>query len=279
METTAGSPSNPEDDALASDAALRRALAARGVPPDEIARLLGSTPRSTVLDAHTSTGSVPPAPSDSVVSPPFVPVSSIRFPEFREASASAVEEADTLLRTAALARRRGDYKKAAEACWEALLRVPCDSSALELYGDILQSGGRVDDALAAYHRATEADPRRTSAERKYAELLLLQDRSVQALQGRAIQTNPHLAVLLSALCPGAGQFYNGQTGKAAGFFAATIGGLIALFWSPIGFTGGRGLPSGPGALLLLLAAIYIASLVDANLSARSPRHRSHGWDV
>jgi tetratricopeptide (TPR) repeat protein len=247
------------------DTALARALSARGVPPEEIARLLsrdrptrGERPAATDEEAECS-----------IPGPAFQPTPTVAFPEFREPSSADADEADSLLRQASLERRRGRFSEASETCRRAIERVPRDAAALELY-----------DALAAYHRAGEADPRRRTAERKYAELLLLQDRSVAAFQGLAEPTSPHIAVLLSALCPGAGQYYNGDTLKALLYAVGALILVVTLFWTPYGFAGAGGGVSGPSvALAAVLGLLYVVSLVDANVSARAPRRRRSGWDV
>lgn len=258
------------------DAALARALAGRGVPQDEIARLLSrDRPTRPLRSEDDDEGPECPIPG-----PAFEPIPTIVFPEFREPSPADSEEADRLLRQASLERRRGRFKEASETCRRALERVPRDAAALELYGDVLQSLGRVDDALAAYRRAGEADPRRRTAETKYAELLLLQDRSVAALQGRAEPTSPHIAVLLSALCPGAGQYYNGDTLKALLFAVGALILVVVLLWTPFGFAGPMGGISATSvAVAACLGLLYVVSLVDANMSARAPRRRGSGWDV
>lgn len=260
------------------DDALARALAARGVPQDEVQRLLSlgkHQPEPAVAQAQVLEDPACPIPG-----PQFRPKPSISFPEFRKPAQDEADEAERLLREAALSRRRGRFAEAAEKCSTAIQKAPRDAAGLELYGDVLQALGRVDDALAAYRRAGEADPRRKSAEKKYAQLLLMQDRSVAAFQGQAEATSPYLAVLLSALCPGAGQYYNGQTGKALVLAAGALVLLVALLWTPLGFPGSAGaLTPSTAFLMTCLGVVYIFGLVDANISARTPRRRRSGWDV
>lgn len=269
----------PQPPVLQDDEALARALAARGVPPEEIQRLL-SLGRSSGATPATTAGVADTPPQCPIPGPVFQPHPTITFPEFRDSTAEEADKADKVLRQAALHKRRGRFADAAKECEEAIRLIPKDAAALELYGDILQSLGRVDDALAAYRRAGEADPRRASAEKKYAELLLMQDRSVSAFQGPTEVRNPYVAVLLSALCPGAGQYYNGQPVKALTLAFLALGFVALLFWTPLGFaTAEIGLSATSVVLIVLLGALYIYALVDANLVARMPVRRKGGWDV
>ncbi|MBC7528222.1 MAG: tetratricopeptide repeat protein [Chthonomonadaceae bacterium] len=146
------------------------------------------------------------------------------FPEFRASSLQEKIAAEPLLRDANIARKRNDYREAEEKCRTALSLTPKDPAALELLGDILQGVGRVDEAMAAYQRAVEADAKRVSAERKYGELIT-QQQNFESYDPEAVPRNPFVATLLSALIPGAGQFYNGDTVKGAFFLAMT--GLFA----------------------------------------------------
>lgn len=270
-----GEASAPDDQSLA------RMLAARGIPPEEIARLL-ALPRA---DPLATSGATAAAPADmdrtQIVTPPkFEPKPSLALPEFRDSAPEEVEEAERLLRDAHLARRRGRFQQAFDACLLAVSKVPRDAAALEMLGDILQSLGRVDDAVAAYHRAGEADPTRGSAERKYAELVLMQDRSVASLVRQEEPRNPYLSVMLSALCPGLGQYYNGERAKAAVLVGITLTLLILLLWSPWGLSASAsGLSSASSFLLAGLGITYILSLVDANIGARRPHQTRSGWDV
>lgn len=272
-EPSRGSDSSAEAD----DAALARALAARGVPPEEIQRLLS-------LGSGSAAGPTPAregrSPSPAPAAPSFKPRPSIKFPEFRDSSPEETERAEQLLRQAAIARRRGRIEESARLCEEAIRLCPRDAGALELFGDLLQYLGRVDDALAAYHRATEADPRRGSAEKKYAELLLMQDRSVYGARAADEPRNPYLAVLLSALCPGAGQLYNGQIAKAVILACMAFALAVLILWTPLGFAGpDNGLTASAVTLMALFGAVYVYSIADANFSARAGNDASAGWDV
>jgi tetratricopeptide (TPR) repeat protein len=271
-------PSRAAKPPLDDDEALARMLAARGVPAEEIARLLMKPGQGAVSPA----AGAPQQPEVTMVLSPqqFEPHPTISFPEFRDPAPNDAEEAERLLRDAHLARRRGRFQAAFDACFAAIERVPRDAVALEMLGDILQSLGRVDDAIAAYHRAGEADPDRRSAERKYAQLVLMQDRTATAVVQRPEPKNPYLAVLLSALCPGAGQYYNGETVKALIFACTALALLVALLWTPLGFAGTEPGISPTSAMLMAgLGILYVVGLADANIGARHPRTTRSGWDV
>ncbi|HXG24373.1 MAG TPA: tetratricopeptide repeat protein [Chthonomonadales bacterium] len=265
------------------DRRLATELAKRGVSPDEIVRLLSlgrGEPSSSV--AGPSPSHTPVAKEASLsIGEPYVPKPTITLPPFRESSPEEKEKADWLLRRANLARRRGQYREAEQACREAIELTPADAVALELYGDILQSCGRVDDALYAYDQAKKADPGRATAEKKYAELRLMQDREAELLRREYIPRNPKVAVLFTALFPGGGQLYNGEAAK--GFLIAVTMLILVLIlgWTPLGFPGAEEKGITPWLVLftLLALAVYIYAVVDANIGAgRNNRSRS-GWEV
>jgi tetratricopeptide (TPR) repeat protein len=269
------SPAAPAPDD--ADKRLIHELTRRGVPPDEIQRLVAM-----------SRGAPAPAPAKKaapvVVSPPelppseaFEPKPTITLPDFREHTTEQRIEADRLLSAANVSRRRGAFQQAEEQVRQALALTPKDAAALELYGDILQAVGRVDDAVYCYGRAKEADPSRRSAEKKYAELTLLQNREIELLRMEYIPRNATVAVIFSAVLPGAGQIYNGQPAKGLILIAAALACVGLIFWSPLGFPhAAGGLPTSLVTLLIALAVIYLYAVVDANSGGGRPKS---GWEV
>jgi tetratricopeptide (TPR) repeat protein len=261
---------------------LAAQLLKRGVSPEEVQRLLALGAQAAASVSPAAPVKSPAAPPPTLVpeEEPFVPKPTIILPPPREATEEEREQADRLLTMANLARRRGNYVEAEQRCREAVEKNPSDASALELYGDILQAIGRVDDAVLAYDRARELDPNRPSAERKYADLVLQQNRSIELLSEEYIPRNPMVAVLMSSLLPGAGQMYNGQPVKG---LLIAVGMLICVFvlgWTDYGLMAGLTFISPPLVFFLLLAgAIYIYAVVDANVNARKGRRRSSGWEV
>ena len=129
------------------------------------------------------------------------------LPAFRASSVPEVQQAATLLREASGFKRREKYAEAIAKCREALTLVPSDAAALELYGDLMQGVARTPEALAAYRRATEADVKRASAERKYGDLVMRQQEWPDD-DPEEVPKNPVVAAVFSALFPGAGQLHN-----------------------------------------------------------------------
>lgn len=263
------------------DRRLAATLAQRGVPPEEVQRLLalsrGETPSSAVAKKASPGLASPPSipPSEA-----YVPKPTITLPPFREATPQERMRADSLLTAANIARRRGNFKEAEQRCREAIELTPQDAAALELYGDIFQSVGRVDDALFAYERAKEADPNRASAEKKYAELMLLQNREIELLREEFIPRNANIAVLFSALMPGAGQVYNGEPWKGLLIFLTMVVCVLVLGWTGLGFPGSAGRISASLVFFIALATMtYIYAVVDANIIARRGKRPKTGWEV
>ena len=186
------------------------------------------------------------------------------LPEFRESSVAEIRAGETLLRDATMLRRREKFVEAEAKCREALELVPRDAAALEMLGDILQGVARIDEALAAYKRAREADPRRASAEKKYADLLMRQENWAN-YDPENSAPNVRFSVLLSLCLPGAGQFFYRSYLKGAVFLALDVIIGYLLFWSPLGLAD-RHRHSGIGPSLIGLLActvvLYIAAIAD-----------------
>ena len=188
---------------------------------------------------------------------------SLDLPPFRESSIQEVMQAETILRDAAMLRRKEKFKDAEIKVREALQFVPKDAAALELLGDILQGVARTDEALATYKRALEADPKRSSAERKYGELLVLQQ-NWNVADPEAVDRNPWFARLLSLILPGLGQFHNGEIVKGV-FFLGLDAICFFLLRSPYGFGSHRPIGFSQIACIILTLVVYIMALVDTNI--------------
>jgi tetratricopeptide (TPR) repeat protein len=263
---------NPQEDRR-----LAAELTRRGISPDEVKRLVDLGAGVTKKPSGKTAVAMPTAPE----LPPSQAVQihpTITLPEFREASTSDKEEAGRYLSSAGLAFRRGRLGEARDECRKAIEADPSDAAALELYGDIYQGLGRVDDALYAYQRAIDSTGRPT-AEKKYAELMLMQNKEIELLRGEFIPRNPNISVFLSALVPGAGQLYNGEIVKGGILLAISLSMFFLLGWTQLGFSGARAsIPPSLMGLSFLSVIAYVYALIDAKRGAnRSPS--GSGWDV
>ena len=274
---------------------LEAELAQRGATPEEIQRMLATGAPPTLPGTASGAKALRPdiASLQNLMAERMAEKAAERvkaieqialgLPEFRESTPQEVRQAEPLMREASMLRRREKYRDAEAKCREAIQLVPKDAAALELLGDLLQGVARVDEALAAYKRATEADPKRASAERKYGDLLMRQQ-NWGGVDMEMVPKNAYAAVLLSLCLPGAGQAHNGQWGKGIFFF---LGGLIfafLIFWSPWGLRSGHkghGVTTSMIAIFILAGAFYIVALIDAHLVAKYGEKRggSSGWDV
>lgn len=223
------------------------------------------------------------------------------LPEFRESTPQESQQADRLLRDANIARKRENYREAEAKCKEALKLIPKEASALEFLGDLYQDLAKVDEAMAAYKRATLADPRRATAERKYADLLMRQEH--WEIVGADIEAAPQkrwMAPTLSLLLPGAGQAVNGQWVKGLIVLALAvlcIFGYTSQNTSDTSSTGtssaastrqsktSKRVPMNTGAMFSLVAfgIVYIYSVADAKAVAdrgsSGKRTGGSGWEV
>ena len=291
-------------DEMLADAGRRRdielRLAKAGMSPAEIRALLAansnvSASASVPLPQPAKRGGRTPAPSATgleayaaelmaaraMATNRAVEKAAEQFPPFRESSAEERARAEALLREANALRRREKYADAEAKCKAAIELVPRDAPGLEMLGDIWQGVARVEDALAAYKRAMEADAKRASAEKKYGDLLMRQQ-NWGSVDGEQVPRNPYVAVFLSALMPGAGQFYNAETSKGFMFLLLDLLAVYLIAWSPFGLQGEHG-RKGINVSLLACAVfsgvLYIAAMVDAMAGSRPRRRSTGGWDV
>ena len=186
------------------------------------------------------------------------------LPEFRESSVQEGRAAEPLLRDANMLRRREKFAEAEAKCREALELTPKDGATLEMLGDILQGVARIDEALAAYKRALEADPRRSSAEKKYADLLMRQE-NWSNYDPEAAAPNVRFSVLLSLCLPGAGQFFYRSYVKGAVFLLLDVIVGSLLFFSPLGVADKHkhsGISVSLIALLAFTVVLYVAAIAD-----------------
>ena len=169
----------------------------------------------------------------------------LELPEFRQSSLIETRASENLLREASLLRRREKFSDAIAKCREALQNTPSDAPALELLGDLYQGIAQTPQALAAYKRATEADPKRASAERKYGDLLMKQQEWSENEDPEAVPSNPVVAAVFSLLYPGAGQLHNGENLKGGIMIASAALCIGAWFLFGTGKEGYAASPSRP----------------------------------
>lgn len=233
----------------------------------------------------------------------FMPASIPADPVARE------RERDRLLTLANVQRMRGQTREA-RATLEGVLALAADmrpelrAPTHELLGDMLAAEGRVEEAAEAYKLAHEADPKRVSAEKKFAEMTLalaeatgklsiseamlrgesIKDLMASGAMGRSQgKKNAGVAMLLSILMPGFGQIYNGQVVKGCVIMGVFLLLLLLISLSSAGsaflqqFASFLALKANSGARLPVppwvtlagigVVAIWLFALVDAPIAA------------
>lgn len=267
----------PSDKTVAVDAQvleMARALMQQGVTPEQARRIWQEASASRTAPAGGITAIAESSASGLLsemiakkmeAQAELVKRIDLGLPDFREATDVEKYESEKLQREAELLRRRERYRDAEGKCREALQKNPKDAAGLELLGDILQGVGRVDEAMAAYYRATLADPQRASAEKKFGDLLVKQC-DWQTVISEDVEKHPFVAILLSALLPGAGHIYYGQNLKGFIFVGIDILLLLLLlFVLPHRLHGGTSVFLGIG---LIACLYYCYVLIDMRLASR-----------
>ncbi len=120
------------------------------------------------------------------------------------------DEVERLLTQANVERVKGNFLAARRLLEQALQKAPERADIHELLGDVYRAVGDLSAALECYKKARELDPIRRSAEEKFASTLLEINPPTVPEDVPFLPKNPNLAVILSALLPGAGQVYNEQ---------------------------------------------------------------------
>jgi tetratricopeptide (TPR) repeat protein len=139
--------------------------------------------------------------------------------------AASQEAAEKMLRDAHIHRMRGQWAVAEDLVRKALELAPDDAQGREMLGDLFVEKDKLEEALAEYRRAQEIQPDRGLLEEKIARAVLRKDEEErERIAAQLLIDSPkgqqhrrraaNIAVLMSLLCPGAGQFFNGQAVKA-----------------------------------------------------------------
>ena len=200
---------------------------------------------------------------------------------------------EQLLRDAYIMRMRQQWGASETLVRQALELSPDDVQGLELLADLLTEKGSVDEALEIYRRAFALQPEKASLEEKIARGVLAKaEGERERIEAELMISTPRsakhrkrsqtVAVLLSTICPGGGQFFNGQYVKGGIFFVTGLlclfvggGDAVKLFVSMAG-------PLRPGdeangmlaAVGMVAGLIWLASLLDAAKQAGNSVNKS-----
>src|SRR5262249_42477502 len=137
-------------------------------------------------------------------------------------------------REAHLHRMRGHGAAAEALCREVLELEPDEPQGLEMLADLVADRGDLEEALERYRHAFELQPQKAALEEKIARIvlrkgeeeheritaLLMIDAPRRKGEGRR---NVLIAMLLSLVLPGAGQFFLGQ--RVKGILICVLGVL------------------------------------------------------
>ena len=212
-----------------------------------------------------------------------------------QGSSGSEARVEELLRHAHIHRMRRQWIAAETLCREALALDPEDPIGQELLADLLREKGSIDEALELYQKAFEKQPHKGTLEEKIARLILEKAEEERGrIEAELLLHSPRekgrrkrsvtLAMLLSLLCPGAGQFFNGQYVKG---WICLVAGLVALFlgvpelFKLVFLIAGGSLERGaapPNQFLATLGVmgvlVYLYSLLDASAQAGKSAHPS-----
>lgn len=172
--------------------------------------------------------------------------------------------------------RRGLVAEAETAAKALLAEKPGDAAVSELLGDIAETRGDWDTAIASYQAALVAEPGRATAEAKIGRAVLRRaeqqrqktlgvayaatDASLMRRSGG--ERSGWLVIAGSALCPGLGQIVQGQTLKGGIMAGVFLLGIVLL--TQVHGTGHAYFTPAFWAVLGLVAADWIYAVADAS---------------
>jgi len=156
------------------------------------------------------------------------------------------EQAGKLVMSARLAARRSQRGEAKKLLAQALKIDSADIGALELLGDIFLEEAEQEKALQVFEHGCKCHPEYAPFEEKLAQVhldiaemenekLLKEHARTAMIEGslavndKLLDRKPALAMGLSMVVPGAGQFYNDEWEKAGVFFGAALLTLLGWF--------------------------------------------------
>ncbi len=177
--------------------------------------------------------------------------------------------------------RRGLVSEAETAAKALLAEKPSDAGVSELLGDIAETRGDWDTAIASYQAALAAEPGRATAEAKIGKAVLRRAEQQRqqtmgvayaatdaSLMRRAGGDRPALwAIAGSAVCPGLGQIVQGQTVKGSIMAGVFLLGVVLL--TQVHGTGHSYFTPAFWTVMVILAADWIYAVADASAAPRS----------
>lgn len=153
-------------------------------------------------------------------------------------------EIDKLISKANFHRMRGEYIEAEDAFREVLSKDESRTDMREMVADMLYARGQLQEAKSEYKKIMESCPGNTSAETKYAKVVLeIGEHDYEKLIAKEMLENPQkfaeapkhplLSFILSALVPGLGQIYNKELVKGAIILGLFLFSLLIFALSPV----------------------------------------------
>ena len=150
------------------------------------------------------------------------------------------EKAAALLMSVRMALRKGNRDAARRQLQQALALAPHDAAALELVGDIFMEEAEQEKALQVFEKGLALHPGHAQFQEKIAlchiDLAEMQRdaearRQLMELGDRDawLDRKPWVALGLSAVVPGIGQFYNEEDERGAIFLVAMLGTFCGWF--------------------------------------------------
>ena len=191
---------------------------------------------------------------------------------------AAEEEWSRRVTAANIQFRRGLLSEAEAAAKLLLAEKPSDAGTHELLGDIAESRGEWDAAIASYQAAVAAEPGRATAEAKVGKAVLRRAEQQRektlgvayaatdaSLMRRTTgERSGWLVIAGSVVCPGLGQLVQGQTVKGAVLVGIFLLGVVLL--TQVHGTGHGYFTPAFWTVLVFLAADWLYAVADASAS-------------
>jgi tetratricopeptide (TPR) repeat protein len=231
------------------------------------------------------------APAESEVSEQPVE-EAVPIEELPPPTSQQMEQAESFIRQARLARTRGQGAQATAYLKQAEGVAPNAPAVLEFIGDDFIERKQYRNAKEVYAKAFKLAPDNVSLEKKFAFAVLKTTSfgGPEMYSEYEVMANSKIAIGLSAMVPGLGQLVTGEIAKGIGFMTVWVGCLAWLVLAPGGhpaanhgqesalkelisslFAKGATTSLQPIIFLPLGIAVitYLCSLFDSSMKAKS----------
>ncbi len=191
------------------------------------------------------------------------------------------KEIDDTYQQALIHIRRDDKPTALSITKKLIEKYPDNPWAMDAHADVLYANNKLEEARDTYKKILDTNKGWINTEKKYAQVVLdiankqhsfehlIKEMSIsEMITPAGAKRSSGLAAFASLICPGLGQFANGQTTKGVVFFLITVILWVAVFTSnAIIFSRTQFFITAIGwVIIIALIITYLTAIIDASMN-------------